>query len=138
MLFCKIKIYLLIHHTHFSPSARHRYSVLITKINLIPAQRWYNVNVPMLDELSWSNIGTMSVHQHWQIQCWSVVGSVICSQHYNHMPTLGQRKLAIWDNRYILILIPCWELMFIKCLHIALYLEFIYLSEFSPNLCCVL
>lgn len=30
---------------------------------MILAQRWYNVHVPTLDELRWSNIGTMPMQQ---------------------------------------------------------------------------
>lgn len=64
LFICKINIYSLIHNTRFSPSARQWYSVFVpTKINMILAQCWYNVHVPTMDELRWSNIGTMSMHQ---------------------------------------------------------------------------
>lgn len=37
-------------------------TIAADRVNSI-GQRWYNVNVPTLDELRWSNIGTKSLHQ---------------------------------------------------------------------------
>lgn len=99
----KITIYLLIHNIHFCPSAQHRYSVFVpTEINFI--------YLP--------NVGTLSMYQSWmnyvglileRCQCTNCdkynVGPMLvqrrsinsdCSQPYNHMPTFGQRELAIW------------------------------------------
>lgn len=70
---------------------------------MILAQRWYS---------PYTNIGWTTLVQYWNdanaptvintmlVQCWSnvVLPTAICSQPYNHKPTLGQRKLAIWVN----------------------------------------
>lgn len=65
---------------------------------------------PTLVQCLCTNVGWTTLVQYWNdanastminiilVQCWSNVflPTAVCSQPYNHKPTLGQRKLAIW------------------------------------------